>query len=41
MRVLVVGMTKNPGGIETVVMNYVRNVDPAEVQFDGSSQVSV
>ncbi len=34
MRVLVVGMTKNPGGIETVVMNYVRNVDPAEVQFD-------
>ncbi len=34
MRILVVGMTKNPGGIETVVMNYVRNADPEKVQFD-------
>lgn len=34
MKVLVVGMTKNPGGIETVVMSYVRNADPERVQFD-------
>lgn len=34
MKVLIVGMTKNPGGIETVVMNYVRNADPGKVRFD-------
>ena len=34
MKVLVVGMTTNPGGIEAVVMNYVNNVDPKRVQFD-------
>ncbi|MBR4830300.1 MAG: glycosyltransferase family 1 protein [Bacilli bacterium] len=33
-KVLVVGFTENPGGIENVVMNYYRNFDRKEVQLD-------
>lgn len=33
-KVLVFGMTDNPGGVESVVMNYYRNIDPNCVQFD-------
>jgi len=33
-KVLVVGMTNNPGGIENVIMNYYRNIDRKKVQFD-------
>lgn len=33
-RVLVVGFTGNPGGIENVVMNYYRNFDKNEIQMD-------
>jgi glycosyltransferase involved in cell wall biosynthesis len=33
-RVLVVGFTDNPGGIENVVMNYYRNFDRKKVQLD-------
>lgn len=34
VRVLVFGMTENPGGIESVIMNYYRNLDREKVQFD-------
>lgn len=34
MRILVVGMTDNPGGMESVVMNYVRNSDSQAMHFD-------
>lgn len=34
MKILVYGMTDNPGGIESVIMSYVRNVDSEKVQFD-------
>ncbi|PJM78653.1 glycosyltransferase family 1 protein [Bifidobacterium scaligerum] len=33
-RVLVVGMTANPGGLEAVVMNYYRKLDRSRIQFD-------
>lgn len=33
-RVLVFGMTENPGGVETVILNYYRNIDHKCVQFD-------
>lgn len=33
-RVLVFGMTENPGGIETFIMNYYRNIDRTQLQFD-------
>lgn len=33
-RVLVVGMTDNPGGMESVVMNYLRHIDKSLVKFD-------
>lgn len=33
-RILVFGMTDNPGGIESVIMNYYRNIDRKIVQFD-------
>lgn len=33
-RVLVVGFTDNPGGIENVVMNYYRNFDRNKIQLD-------
>lgn len=33
-RILVFGMTKVPGGMESVIMNYYRNVDREKIQFD-------
>ena len=33
-RVLVFGMTENPGGVESVIMNYFRHLDRSKVQFD-------
>ncbi len=33
-RVLVFGMTQNPGGIESVIINYYRNIDRQRFQFD-------
>lgn len=33
-KVLVVGMTQNPGGIENVIMNYYRNIDRNSIQFE-------
>lgn len=33
-RILVFGMTENPGGVESVIMNYYRNIDRTKMQFD-------
>ena len=33
-KVLIVGLTENPGGIETVIMNYYRKIDKEKYQFD-------
>ena len=33
-KILVFGMTENPGGIESVVMNYYRNINRDNIQFD-------
>lgn len=33
-KVLVFGMTENPGGIESVIMNYYRYIDKNQIQFD-------
>lgn len=33
-RILVAGLTSNPGGMESVVMNYFRNIDHNELVFD-------
>lgn len=33
-RVLVFGITNNPGGVESVIMNYYRHIDRSKVQFD-------
>ncbi len=33
-RVLVFGMTENPGGVESFLLNYYRNIDKSKVQFD-------
>lgn len=33
-KVLVFGMTENPGGVESVIMNYYRAMDRSLVQFD-------
>ena len=33
-KILVFGMTHNPGGIESVIMNFYRNIDRNEIQFD-------
>lgn len=33
-RVLVFGITDNPGGVENVIMNYYRNINKQKVQFD-------
>lgn len=32
--VLVFGMTHNPGGMESVIMNYYRNINPEQIHFD-------
>ena len=34
VKVLVFGMTENPGGVESVIINYYRNIDRTKVQFD-------
>ena len=34
MKVLVFGITDNPGGMEAVIMNYYRHLDRTRVQFD-------
>lgn len=34
MNVLVFGITENPGGVESVIMNYFRHIDPKKVHFD-------
>ena len=33
-KVLVFGMTENPGGVESVIMNYYRHIDRNKIQFD-------
>lgn len=33
-KVLVFGITENPGGVESVIMNYYRHIDREKVQFD-------
>lgn len=33
-RILIFGMTENPGGVESFLMNYYRNIDKSKVQFD-------
>ena len=33
-KILVFGMTENPGGIESVIMNYYRNINRDNIQFD-------
>lgn len=33
-KVLVFGITENPGGVESVIMNYYRNIDREKMQFD-------
>ena len=34
MRVLVFGMTDNPGGVESFLLNYYRHIDKTKIQFD-------
>lgn len=34
MRVLIFGMTENPGGVESFIMNYYRHIDREKIQFD-------
>lgn len=38
IKVLVVGMTATTGGVESVIMNYFRNVDKRECRFDFISE---
>lgn len=33
-RVLIFGMTENPGGVESFLINYYRNIDRSVIQFD-------
>ena len=33
-RILVFGMTENPGGVESFLMNYYRHIDRSRIQFD-------
>lgn len=33
-KILVFGITENPGGVESVIMNYYRNIDREKVHFD-------
>ena len=33
-RILVFGMTENPGGVESFLMSYYRKIDKARIQFD-------
>lgn len=34
VRILVFGMTENPGGVEKVILEYYRNIDRDKIQFD-------
>lgn len=34
MRILVFGITDNPGGVESVIMNYLRHIDREKYRFD-------
>ena len=34
MRILVFGMTENPGGVESFLINYYRHIDRDHIQFD-------
>lgn len=34
MRVLIFGMTENPGGVESFIINYYRHLDREKIQFD-------
>ncbi len=34
IRILVFGMTENPGGVESFLINYYRNIDRNKIQFD-------
>ena len=34
VRILVFGMTENPGGVESFLINYYRNIDREMIQFD-------
>ena len=34
IRILVFGMTENPGGVESFLMNYYRHIDKNKIQFD-------
>lgn len=34
MKILQVGFSSNPGGVENVIINYYRNIDKNEIQFD-------
>ena len=33
-RILIFGMTENPGGVENVIMNYYRKLNRKKYQFD-------
>lgn len=33
-KILIFGMSENLGGVETVIMNYYRNIDKKKIQFD-------
>ena len=33
-KVLVFGMTENPGGVESFLLNYYRRIDREKIQFD-------
>ena len=33
-KVLVFGITENPGGVESVIMNYYRNINKEKIEFD-------
>ena len=34
MRILVFGMTENPGGVESFLVNYYRHIDRNKIQWD-------
>lgn len=34
VRILVFGMTENPGGVESFLLSYYRNIDTSKIQFD-------
>ena len=36
-KILVFGMTENPGGVESFLLKYYRRIDREKIQFDFSS----